>query len=105
MPTSEILDGLKALAAKGQCPDTVLDGVAAAEVAAPVCEDTWLNAAGCAVGVLSGLLSCERDFCDTAPTPAAPCGYTGQCDLTCGFCTTDGDQNDGKLTHTLGHLW
>jgi hypothetical protein len=78
MPTSEVLDGLKALAAKGQCPDTVLDGVAAAEVAAPVCEDTWLNAAGCEVGVLSGLLSCERDFCDTAPTPAAPCGYSEQ---------------------------
>jgi hypothetical protein len=68
MPSPEILDGLKALQAKGQCPDAVLDGVATAEVAAPVCEDTWLNAAGCTAGVLSGLLSCEKDFCDTPPT-------------------------------------
>jgi hypothetical protein len=95
MPTSELLDSLKALAAKGQCPDTVLDGVATAEVAAPVCEDTWLNAAGCEAGVLSGLLSCEKAFCGTAPTPTAPCGYTGQCDLTCGFCAAPDGGQDG----------
>ena len=67
----------------------------------PVCEDTWLNAAGCTAGVLSGLLSCEKDFCDTPPTVTAPCGYTGQCDLTCSFCTASGDQNGHRRTETV----
>jgi hypothetical protein len=91
IPTSKILDDLKALHAQGLCPDTALDGVASVEVAASTCEDTWLNAAGCEAGVLSGLLSCDKDFCATAPTLTAPCGYAGQCDLTCNVCTVNSE--------------
>eukprot|EP01047_Picozoa_sp_COSAG01_P014548 COSAG01_NODE_711_length_14105_cov_5.661145_2_plen_388_part_00 len=55
----------------GQCPDSVLDGVAEAQVTAP-CHDTNSN---CASFLTMGL---------ACPT------LQGQCDATCNFCTPSG---------------
>jgi hypothetical protein len=40
-------------------------------------------------------MSCEADFCNTTPTPDAPCDLASHCDLTCGFCSSDPNDQDG----------
>lgn len=87
---TQIIDTLKTLQGRGQCPSTFLDGVASKEIEAAQCADVWQEAR-CGLSITSGLMTCERDFCHTAPTPDAPCVMAGQCDSTCGFCHDDGE--------------
>ena len=89
IPVPELLDDLTVLQQQGQCSDLVLDGVAATDVAQIECKDAWLNKAGCAAAIGNGFMSCEADFCNTTPTPDAPCDLASHCDLTCGFCSSD----------------
>jgi hypothetical protein len=100
IPTEQVLSDLKYLQAQGQCPDVVLDGVAATEVGAAACRDTWMNSAGCDVAIASGILSCSMNFCSTTPTLQAPCDLAGHCDKTCGFCARDpAGESDGDHRH------
>ena len=104
MPSAQILSALKELQSKGQCPDVVLDGIAATEVAAAPCRDTWMNSAGCGMAIASGILSCEKNFCSAPPTLQAPCDLAGHCDKTCGFCE-DATGQDGHRRRMLDFLW
>eukprot|EP01050_Picozoa_sp_SAG11_P028020 SAG11_NODE_7329_length_1160_cov_0.973610_1_plen_266_part_10 len=86
IPPATLIDELKALQDRGQCPPTVLDSVAATEVKAPGCADRW-DGDRCALSISSGIMTCEHDFCNTV---YPPCVMAGQCDRSCGFCGDDG---------------
>ena len=102
IPTEKVLSDLKYLHSQGQCPDVLLDGVAATEVGTAPCTDTWITSArGCDAAIASGILTCEKNFCSTPPTIHAPCELAGHCDKTCGFCTTDlGGEQEGDRRRT-----
>ena len=93
MPAPELLDFLVAMHDRGECPDSVLDGVSETDVKAAACTDTEAWAGGrCAIIIASGGFTCERDFCDTVPTRDAPCMMASQCDQTCNLCGGDGEE-------------
>eukprot|EP01052_Picozoa_sp_SAG31_P023966 SAG31_NODE_2010_length_6670_cov_3.036220_2_plen_514_part_00 len=85
-PPATLINDLKALQERGQCPATVLDGVAATEVKAPGCVDRW-DGDRCSVSIASGVMTCEHDFCNAV---YPPCVMAGQCDRSCNLCA-DGD--------------
>jgi hypothetical protein len=99
IPGPTLLQELKVLQANGQCPNTVLDGVATMEVEGSECTDHWQNHLGCEAAITSGFLTCEVDFCDTPPTTTAPCDLAGHCDLSCGLCTVE--KGDGHRRRRL----
>eukprot|EP01052_Picozoa_sp_SAG31_P039843 SAG31_NODE_5615_length_2423_cov_2.452668_1_plen_558_part_00 len=84
IPPASLIDQLKALQDRGQCPPTALDGVAATEVKAPGCTDRW-EGDHCSQSIASGIMTCEHDFCDTDS-----CILAGQCDRSCNLCADDG---------------
>ena len=89
LPDSDVIDMLKAMQDRGQCPATALDGVAETELKAPgACTDVW-SGGRCELSIASGVFTCGHDFCDTVPTRDNPCVVAGQCDRACNFCGAD----------------
>ena len=89
LPSPEVIDMLKTLQDRGDCPPTTLDGVAETEVKAPgACADAWTGGR-CEFSIASGVFTCSHDFCDTVPTRENPCVVAGQCDRSCDFCGAD----------------
>eukprot|EP01052_Picozoa_sp_SAG31_P004296 SAG31_NODE_176_length_21334_cov_12.211067_25_plen_612_part_00 len=86
IPPATLIEELKTLQDRGQCPPTVLDGVAATEVKAPGCVDRWAGDR-CALSIASGIMTCEDDFCNTV---YPPCDMAGHCDSSCNLCEDDG---------------
>eukprot|EP01050_Picozoa_sp_SAG11_P007859 SAG11_NODE_667_length_7841_cov_19.517954_3_plen_521_part_00 len=83
---ADLIDELKTLQDRGQCPPTVLNSVAATEVKAPGCADLW-DGDHCSLSISSGIMTCEHDFCNTV---YPPCVMAGQCDRSCNLCEDDG---------------
>eukprot|EP01050_Picozoa_sp_SAG11_P032604 SAG11_NODE_10675_length_812_cov_2.099579_1_plen_181_part_01 len=73
VPPATLIDELKALQDRGQCPPTVLDNVAATEVKAPGCADLW-DGDRCSLSIASGIMTCEHDFCNTVYPPCVMAG-------------------------------
>eukprot|EP01051_Picozoa_sp_SAG22_P017037 SAG22_NODE_2539_length_2463_cov_16.648054_2_plen_504_part_00 len=99
-PPASLIDELKALQDRGQCPPTVLDDVAATEVKAPGCADRW-DGDRCSLSIASGIMTCEHDFCNTV---YPPCVMAGQCDRSCGLCGADDGGGHRRLLAMLGKL-
>eukprot|EP01052_Picozoa_sp_SAG31_P045564 SAG31_NODE_8372_length_1464_cov_1.240293_1_plen_266_part_01 len=100
MPPAALIDELKALQDRGQCPPTVLDRVAATEVKAPGCADRW-DGDRCSLSIASGIMTCEHDFCNTV---YPPCVMAGQCDRSCNLCGDDGGSGHRRLLAILRQL-
>ena len=97
IPPVTLINELKALQDRGQCPPTVLDSVRATEVKAPGCADRW-DGDRCSLSIASGIMTCEHDFCSTV---YPPCVMAGQCDRSCGLCEDSGHR---RLLAVLGKL-
>lgn len=105
MPATDLISELMTLHDEGQCPNTVLDGLAETAVKTPGCADSAAWSGGrCAMSIGSGVLSCERDFCNTVPTRDVPCMMAGQCDEACGLCSHSSDSGDGEHRRLLAML-
>eukprot|EP01052_Picozoa_sp_SAG31_P017291 SAG31_NODE_1178_length_9531_cov_3.040818_1_plen_708_part_10 len=74
--------------------DQVLDGLATTEVKGVVCEDVDER---CDALLACGILTCERDFCNSEPS----CHYAGLCDRTCDMCPSEMGGGAGRRTQAL----
>eukprot|EP01050_Picozoa_sp_SAG11_P016447 SAG11_NODE_2246_length_3639_cov_1.957062_5_plen_269_part_00 len=103
IPASDIIGMLKTLQDRGQCPPTALDAVGETEVVVGPCANVW-GGERCELGVASGVMTCDRDFCNTVPTKNNPCVVAGQCDRTCGFCSDDSSEGHRRALALLEKL-
>ena len=100
IPPASLIDELKTLQDRGQCPPAVLDSVSATEVKAPGCADRW-DGGRCSLSITSGIMTCEHDFCNTV---YPPCVMAGQCDRSCNLCGADDDGGHRRLLIVLEQL-
>ena len=102
LPNPDVIDMLKAMQDRGQCPPTALDGVAETELEAPgACADVW-SGGRCELSIVSGVFTCGHDFCVTIPTRDNPCIVAGHAHATSAATTPAAGTADAGPSRLCG---